>query len=105
MGDVGGDCSSRAPHPRSEPSLPQKGRALAEFWCARHDNLGGLYYSDLRGFSAEELAEQQAELERLHAACKGRESAKRNRRRTLLRQIERVREAVARTKGGAGAGD
>ena len=64
-------------------------RARAEYYCAEHANLRGLYYTFLEAFSAPELARQREGLE-LHW-------------RTIAGTPHERREATAALAAGAGA--
>ena len=67
---------------------------VAVYWCDRHKDLRNVYYSELRGFSQQDLEVQVKILENMHQQIKGRKSTQRNRRRTLSRQMQKIRQAM-----------
>jgi predicted sulfurtransferase len=70
--------------PLCRSSSPYQG----EFYCRNHRNLKGIYFHDLRPFSADQLRQQGESLHCIQQELLG--HSNRNKRRTLQRQKDRI---------------
>jgi predicted sulfurtransferase len=71
----------------------------AEYLCREHSHLRGCYFYELERFTDAELRQQFADLQQhYHQMDRGGKSA-RNRRRTLMTQIERIQELLQSRSG------
>ena len=85
------------------PSCVQANPWPGEYYCRRHRQLKGVYFSMLERFDLQRLREQEAALKAIEASLT--RHGDKNKRRTLRRQRERVLEAISiALAGGKGKG-